>query len=50
MASSKEYLNFIRTAIRARGDELSSNDGEYILYYRGKIIGGIYDNRLLPSL
>ena len=21
--------------------------GEYVLYYRGKVIGGVYDNRLL---
>ena len=48
MASSKEYLNFIL-------EQLSSLDGfthrammgEYILYYRGKIVGGIYDDRLL---
>ena len=24
--------------------------GEYILYYRGKVIGGIYDNRFLIKL
>ena len=48
MASSKEYLNFIL-------DQLSGLDGisyrimmgEYIIYYNGKIVGGIYDDRLL---
>lgn len=48
MASSREYLNFIM-------DQLSGTDGvsyrqmmgEYVIYFRGKVIGGIYDNRFL---
>lgn len=48
MASSQGYCNFIL-------DQLSGLDGvthrammgEYILYYRGKVIGGIYDDRFL---
>lgn len=48
MASSKEYLDFII-------DQLSGLDditcrkmmGEYIIYYRGKVVGGIYDDRFL---
>ncbi len=48
MASSREYLDFIL-------EQLSGLDhvtyrtmmGEYILYYRGRIAGGIYDDRLL---
>lgn len=48
MASSKEYLEFIL-------DQLSGLDGityrammgEYIIYYRGKAVGGIYDDRFL---
>jgi len=48
MASSKEYLSFVL-------DQLSGPDGisyrgmmgEFILYFRGRIVGGIYDNRLL---
>lgn len=48
MASSKEYFNLcIGTVIRFRGFFLSCNDGEYILYFRDIIIGGIYDDRLL---
>ena len=48
MASSKDYLEYIL-------DQLSGLDdisyrfmmGEYIIYYRGKIVGGIYDDRFL---
>ncbi len=48
MASSKSYLDYIM-------DQLSGLDGvswrammgEYIVYYRGKIVGGIYDDRFL---
>lgn len=48
MPSSEAYFNFI-------SDQLSGLDdvtyrkmmGEYIIYYRGRIVGGIYDDRLL---
>jgi len=48
MASSREYLTFVL-------DQLSGLDevtfrrmmGEFILYYRARIVGGIYDDRLL---
>ena len=45
MASSKEYSEFVLDAC----DGLSARAmmGEYVLYYGGKVIGGIYDNRLL---
>lgn len=48
MASSKEYLAFILEQLSAL-DEIAYRAmmGEYIIYYRGKIAGGIYDNRLL---
>ena len=48
MASSEEYLAFILEQL-SELEEISyrSMMGEYILYYRGKIIGGIYDNRFL---
>ena len=48
MASSKEYLCFILEQLSDL-DEISyrSMMGEYIIYYKGKIIGGIYDDRLL---
>ena len=48
MASSKAYLDFILDQLSGL-DEISCRAmmGEYILYYRGKIIGGIYDDRFL---
>ena len=48
MASSKEYLDFILEQLSGR-DEISYRAmmGEYIIYYRGKIVGGIYDDRFL---
>lgn len=48
MASSKEYLHFILEQLSDL-DDVSYRPmmGEYILYYRGKIVGGIYDDRLL---
>lgn len=48
MASSKEYLSFILEQL-SMPDDISYRAmmGEYILYYRGKVIGGIYDNRFL---
>ena len=48
MASSKEYLHFILEQLSTL-DDVSYRPmmGEYILYYRGKIVGGIYDDRLL---
>ena len=48
MASSKDYLDFILDQLSGL-DEITYKAmmGEYILYYRGKIIGGIYDDRLL---
>ena len=48
MASSKEYLHFILEQLSDLDDiSYRSMMGEYIIYYRGKIIGGIYDDRLL---
>ena len=48
MASSKEYLNFILERLSDLDDiSYRAMMGEYILYYKGKIIGGIYDDRLL---
>ena len=48
MASSKNYLQFILEQL-SELEEITyrSMMGEFILYYRGKIIGGIYDDRLL---
>lgn len=48
MASSKEYLEFVLGQL-SELEEITYRAmmGEYILYYRGKIVGGIYDDRLL---
>ena len=48
MASSKEYLEFILEQLsELEGIAYRAMMGEYIIYYRGKIIGGIYDDRFL---
>ena len=48
MASSKEYLHFILEQLSTLDDiSYRAMMGEYILYYHGKIVGGIYDDRLL---
>jgi len=48
MASSKEYLKFILGQLSLLEDvSCRAMMGEFILYYRGKIVGGIYDNRFL---
>ena len=48
MASSKEYLEFILGQL-SELEEITYRAmmGEFIIYYRGKIVGGIYDDRLL---
>ena len=48
MASSKEYLAFILGQL-SELEEITYRAmmGEFIIYYRGRIVGGIYDNRLL---
>lgn len=48
MASSKEYLDFILEKLSELTDiTYKSMMGEYIIYYHGKIVGGIYDDRFL---
>ncbi len=48
MASSKEYLEFILGQLSELKEiTYRSMMGEFIIYYRGKIVGGIYDDRLL---
>ncbi|MBE6110212.1 MAG: competence protein TfoX [Erysipelotrichaceae bacterium] len=48
MASGKDYLDFILSQL-SELDDISwrAMMGEFIIYYRGKVIGGIYDNRFL---
>ncbi len=48
MASTKEYLDFVLEQLSGL-DGIGSRGmmGEYILYYRERVFGGIYDDRLL---
>lgn len=48
MASSKEFVNFVLEQLSGL-EQVSSRAmmGEYIIYYRERIVGGIYDNRFL---
>ena len=48
MASSKEYLEYVLEQLSDL-DNISCRAmmGEYIIYYGGKVIGGIYDDRFL---
>lgn len=48
MASSQDYLKFILEQLSDLADiSYRAMMGEFILYYRGKVVGGIYDDRLL---
>ena len=48
MASDKDYLDFVLEQLSLLNDiTYRAMMGEFIIYYRGKIIGGIYDNRFL---
>ncbi len=50
MASSKEYLDFIMDQLSDLEEvKVRAMMGEYIIYYRGKIVGGIYDDRFLAK-
>ena len=48
MASSREYLQFILEQLSGLEDiRYRAMMGEYILYYKDRVAGGIYDDRLL---
>lgn len=48
MASSKAYLDFVLEQL-SELDDITSKAmmGEYIIFYRGRVVGGIYDDRFL---
>ncbi len=48
MASDKEYLGYITEQLSLL-EEITYRAmmGEYVLYYRGRVFGGIYDDRFL---
>ena len=48
MGSSKEYLEYVLEQLLDLDDiSYRAMMGEYIIYYRGKIVGGIYEDRFL---
>ena len=47
MASSKNYLDYIMDTMGAAQVTVRPMMGEYLLYWRGVLVGGIYDDRLL---
>lgn len=48
MSSTKEYLHYVLEQLSdLEGISFRAMMGEFILYYQGKVIGGIYDNRFL---
>ena len=48
MASTKDYLNYVLEQLSGLEDvRYRAMMGEYILYCRGRVVGGIYDDRLL---
>ena len=51
MATSKEYRDFILEQLSLLDDiTCRSMMGEYLLYYKGVLFGGIYDDRLLVKI
>ena len=48
MASTQEYRDYILDQLTGlEGISCRAMMGEYLLYCQGKLVGGIYDNRLL---
>ena len=48
MASTQEYLDYVLDLLSGLDDiTFKKMMGEYVLYYRGKVIGGVYDDRFL---
>ena len=51
MPSSKEFKNFILDQLKILDDIIcKSMMGEFLLYYKGILFGGIYDDRLLIKI
>ena len=48
MASGRDYLEFVLEQLSLLDDvSYRAMMGEFIIYYKGKIVGGIYDDRFL---
>ena len=51
MATSKEYKNFILEQLNLLDDiTCKAMMGEFLLYYKDVLFGGIYDDRLLVKI
>lgn len=47
MATNKEFINYIAEQFNSEGLSFRPMMGEYLVYYKGKLVGDICDNRLL---
>ena len=47
MPTSKDYRDYIAEQLKGADALLRPMMGEYVLYCGGKVVGGLYDNRLL---
>ena len=48
MPSTREYLDFVMDQLSELGEvSYRAMMGEYVIYYRGKVVAGIYDDRFL---
>ena len=47
MATSKDYINYLSEILNSSNVAFRPMMGEYLLYYRGKLVGDICDNRVL---
>ncbi len=47
MASTKEYLDYVLEQLAAAEIRFRPMMGEYVLYCEGRVVGGVYDDRLL---
>ena len=50
MPSTEERLNEILSMLPSEGISDRRMMGEYIIYYSGKVVGGIYDDRFLVKV
>lgn len=51
MASSLEYVTFLIEQLSELEDiSYRKMFGEYVLYYKGKVFGGVYNNRFLIKI
>ena len=47
MATNKDFLDYITEQFNGEGLTFRPMMGEYLVYYKGKLVGDVCDNRLL---